>query len=103
MINFAWMMGFIGVAVGLMVGIFVFSAVEDGMDCPDVATNPEGNEACQKRHRGPLAPSAIWALSSTKQANFTVAVVLPRSAWTRQLTWSAGQFRLLKLKPQQPR
>ena len=49
------------------------------------------------------APSAIWALSSTKQANFTVAVVLPRSAWTRQLTWSAGQFRLLKLKPQQPR
>ena len=50
-----------------------------------------------------VAPSAIWALSSTKQANFTVAVVLPRSAWTRQLTWSAGQFRLLKPKPQQPR
>jgi len=54
-------------------------------------------------HSGGQAPSAIWALSSTKQANFTVAVVLPRSAWTRQLTWSAGQFRLLKLKPQQPR
>ena len=56
MINFAWMMGFIGVAVGLMVGIFVFSAVEDGMDCPDVATNPDGNEACQK------ATSIAWAV-----------------------------------------
>ena len=56
MLDMSWMMGFIGVAVGLMVGVFIFSAVEDGMDCPDIATNPDGNEACQR------ATSIAWAV-----------------------------------------
>jgi len=56
MLDMSWMMGFIGVAVGLMVGVFIFSAVEDGMDCPDAATNPDGNEACDR------ATSIAWAV-----------------------------------------
>jgi ABC-type lipoprotein release transport system permease subunit len=54
----AYIMGFIGVAVGLIIGILIYSEVEAAIDCPDVATNPDGNEACSR------AKSIAWTVIS---------------------------------------
>ena len=39
-------MGFIGVAIGLVIGIMIYSEVEMSVDCPAQATDPDGYEAC---------------------------------------------------------
>ena len=48
MLNLSFIMGFIGMAVGLIVGIFIFGAVEESIDCPDVTINPDGSESCAR-------------------------------------------------------
>jgi ABC-type lipoprotein release transport system permease subunit len=42
MIDISYIMGFIGVAVGLIIGILIYSEVEAAIDCPDAATNADG-------------------------------------------------------------
>ena len=49
-------MGFIGVAVGIMIGVFIFTQVETSVSCPDVTANPDGNAGCLK------AKSLSWAV-----------------------------------------
>ena len=66
MLNLALIMGFIGMAVGLIIGVLIFSSVEDSIDCPDVGTNPDGNAACTK------ATGLAW----------TVIGILPISLFT---------------------
>ena len=56
MLNIAYIMGFIGVAVGILVGVFIFTEVETSVDCPDATTNPGGNAGCQK------AKNLSWAV-----------------------------------------
>ena len=48
MIDISYIMGFIGVAVGLIIGILIYSEVEAAIDCPDSTTNSAGNEACTR-------------------------------------------------------
>ena len=48
MLDLSFIMGFIGMAVGLIVGIFIFGAVEDVIDCPDATSNPDGNDSCNR-------------------------------------------------------
>ena len=63
MIDMSYIMGFIGVAVGLIIGILIYSEVEAAIDCPPIATNPDGNEACTR----------------AKQIAWTVISILPIS------------------------
>ena len=58
MIDISYIMGFIGVAVGLIIGILIYSEVEASIDCPAVGTNPDGNEACTR------AKSIAWTVIS---------------------------------------
>ena len=58
MIDISYIMGFIGVAVGLIIGILIYSEVEASIDCPAAATNAEGNEACLR------AKSIAWTVIS---------------------------------------
>ena len=51
MIDISYIMGFIGVAVGLVIGILIYSEVEQAIDCPDAATNADGNTACTRRQK----------------------------------------------------
>ena len=53
MIDISYIMGFIGVAVGLIIGIMIYSEVE-----PDAATNADGNTACTR------AKSIAWTVIS---------------------------------------
>jgi len=41
-------MGFIGVAVGLIIGILIYSEVEQAITCPDEVSNARGYEACDR-------------------------------------------------------
>lgn len=56
--DLAYIMGFIGIAVGLLVGILIYSEVEASIDCPTQATDPEGYEACAR------AKSISWTVIS---------------------------------------
>ena len=58
MIDISYIMGFIGVAVGLIIGIMIYSEVEQSSDCPDAATNADGNTACTR------AKSIAWTVIS---------------------------------------
>jgi|TARA_B110000495_G_C22764446_1_gene447527 ABC-type lipoprotein release transport system permease subunit len=58
MIDISYIMGFIGVAVGLVIGILIYSEVEQAIDCPDAATNADGNTACTR------AKSIAWTVIS---------------------------------------
>ena len=48
MMDISFIMGFVGSAIGLVIGIMVFSEVEDSITCPDATTDADGNEACSK-------------------------------------------------------
>ena len=63
MIDLSYIMGFIGVAVGLIIGILIYSEVEEAIDCPDATTNADGNTACVR----------------AKQIAWTVISILPIS------------------------
>lgn len=63
MLDISYIMGFIGVAVGLIIGILIYSEVEAAIDCPDATTNADGNEACTR----------------AKQIAWTVISILPIS------------------------
>lgn len=63
MIDLSYIMGFIGVAVGLIIGILIYSEVEQAIDCPDAVTNADGNTACTR----------------AKQVAWTVISILPIS------------------------
>ncbi len=56
MLDISYIMGFIGVALGIMIGIFIYAEVEQSVACPDVTTNPGGNAGCIK------AKSLSWAV-----------------------------------------
>ena len=56
MIDISYIMGFIGVAVGLIIGILIYSEVEQAIDCPNAATNADGNTACTR------AKSIAWTV-----------------------------------------
>lgn len=58
MIDISYIMGFIGVAVGLIIGILIYSEVEQAIDCPNVTLNPDGNSACTR------AKSIAWTVIS---------------------------------------
>ena len=63
MIDMSYIMGFIGVAVGLIIGILIYSEVEAAIDCPDATANTDGNDACTR----------------AKQIAWTVISILPIS------------------------
>ena len=63
MIDLSYIMGFIGVAVGLIIGILIYSEVEQAIECPDAVTNADGNTACVR----------------AKQVAWTVISILPIS------------------------
>ena len=56
MMNISYVMGFIGVAVGILLGIIIYTSIENSVDCPDININPDGNAGCQK------AKSLSWAV-----------------------------------------
>ena len=56
MMNIAYVMGFIGVAVGILLGIFIYTEVESSVVCPDATLNADGNAGCNK------AKSLSWAV-----------------------------------------
>tara|TARA_Y100001949_G_scaffold173329_1_gene178721 strand:+ start:1060 stop:1296 length:237 start_codon:yes stop_codon:yes gene_type:complete len=56
MLNIAYIMGFIGVALGIVIGVFIFTEVEASVDCPPSSQNPDGFAGCQK------AKSLSWAV-----------------------------------------
>ncbi|MAF44089.1 MAG: hypothetical protein CMI54_08045 [Parcubacteria group bacterium] len=56
MLDISFILGFIGAAIGLIIGILVFSEIENSIDCPDSATNSTGAEACTK------AKSISWTV-----------------------------------------
>jgi ABC-type lipoprotein release transport system permease subunit len=58
MIDISYIMGFIGVAVGLIIGILIYSEVEQAIDCPNATTNADGNTACTR------AKSIAWTVIS---------------------------------------
>ena len=58
MIDISYIMGFIGVAVGLIIGILIYSEVEQAIDWPNAATNADGNTACTR------AKSIAWTVIS---------------------------------------
>ena len=58
MIDISYIMGFIGVAVGLIIGILIYSEVEQAIDCPNAATNADGNTSCTR------AKSIAWTVIS---------------------------------------
>jgi ABC-type lipoprotein release transport system permease subunit len=58
MIDISYIMGFIGVAVGLIIGILIYSEVEQAIDCPNSVTSPDGNTACTR------AKSIAWTVIS---------------------------------------
>ena len=58
MIDISYIMGFTGVAVGLIIGILIYSEVEQAIDCPNAATNADGNTACTR------AKSIAWTVIS---------------------------------------
>ena len=58
MIDISYIMGFIGVAVGLIIGILIYSEVEQAIDCHNAATNADGNTACTR------AKSIAWTVIS---------------------------------------
>ena len=58
MIDISYIMGFIGVAVGIVLGILIYSDVESAIDCPDEDDNAEGNESCLR------AKSIAWTVIS---------------------------------------
>ena len=58
MIDISYIMGFIGVAVGLIIGILIYSEVEQAIDCPNAASNADGNTACTR------AKSIAWTVIS---------------------------------------
>lgn len=39
-------MGTVGGAVGLIIGILIFSSVATNVTCPNVTTDPQGNQNC---------------------------------------------------------
>jgi ABC-type lipoprotein release transport system permease subunit len=58
MIDISYIMGFIGVAVGLIIGILIYSEVEQAIDCPNAILNQDGNDACTR------AKSIAWTVIS---------------------------------------
>lgn len=58
MIDISYIMGFIGVAVGLIIGILIYSEVEEAIDCPNAITNADGSVACLR------AKSIAWTVIS---------------------------------------
>ena len=58
MIDISYIMGFIGVAVGLIIGILIYSEVEQAIDCPNATTHADGNAACTR------AKSIAWTVIS---------------------------------------
>jgi uncharacterized membrane protein len=47
MISLAYIMGFVGVGVGLLVAMFIIGAVDNGIACTDI-NNTKGAQNCQK-------------------------------------------------------
>ena len=48
MLDISFILGFIGMAVGLIIGLFIFGAVEENIDCPDATINPDGSQTCDR-------------------------------------------------------
>jgi len=58
MIDISYIMGFIGVAVGMIIGILIYSEVSQSIECPNAITNEDGNDACER------AKSIAWTVIS---------------------------------------
>lgn len=63
MLDIAYIMGFIGGAVGILIGVLVYAEIDKMIACPLVSDSPEGNASCLR------AKSISW----------TIMVVLPIS------------------------
>jgi len=68
MLDISFIMGFIAMAVGLMVGIFIFSSIEESIDCPDATTNADGNEVCLR------ATHLAWVVMGILPISLFIAV-----------------------------
>ena len=60
MLNLAFVMGFVGVAVGLMIAMFIFGAVDNAISCSSI-TNTTGKKNC----------------NTVKSTSWTVLGILP--------------------------
>ena len=69
MLNIAYIMGFIGVALGIVIGVFIFTEVEASVDCPPLSANPDGFAGCQK------AKSLSWAVIGIFMVGFSYLYV----------------------------
>ena len=78
MLDLSFILGFIGKAVGLMIGIFIFSAVEESITCPDATAHPDGSESCAR------ASQIAW----------TVVGILPISLFMTIFTLFGGMKNL---------
>ena len=79
MISIALIMGFIAMAVGLIVGVMIYAQDEDSVDWQDAATEAEGNAACQK------ASHLAW----------TVIAILPISLFVSVFAFFGGMNNFL--------
>ena len=62
MIDISYIMGFIGVAVGLIIGILIYSEVEAAIDWPDATANADDAAAS---HAEPCYAAAVTADAAT--------------------------------------
>ena len=46
MINLAFVMGFIGVATGIIIGILIYSNIDAAIKCPETTASADGAKAC---------------------------------------------------------
>jgi len=70
MLNLAFVMGFIGVAVGLIIAVFIFGAVDNAIDCSDI--EPSGwNATANGTYTG------VSNCDLVKNTSWTVIGILP--------------------------
>ena len=77
--DMSFIMGFIGAAIGLVIGIMVFSEIEDSITCPDSTTTADGNAACTK------AKGISWAVVAIFPITLFFALFTLFGGWSKQL------------------
>lgn len=57
-LSIGFVMGFVGIAIALIIGIMIFGAVDESITCPPAETYAEANESCES------AKSGAWVIIS---------------------------------------
>jgi uncharacterized membrane protein len=72
-------MGFIGVALGILLVILIYGEIEPGIDCPNVEENAKGASACDR----------------AKQSTWSILGVLPITLFFFMFTIFGGWGKIL--------